>query len=226
VTPTAITTALLFAATAHAQATGAKPAPKPKRAKQFLVGGLFTGPSSVGSASAELLNGAGTPSVTLFDARNKIASGFGIESNVGVQLASSLWFEVSGGFTRANVNTEISNDFENADALTISSAMSRFTVEGGVVMYFNQTGSRALFFRGTGGWMRETAGGNTLTGDGYIASAGIGFRQWFGGSSRRATKRVGVRIEGRAVVRSGGISLAEKGVRFGPAGAVHLVFGL
>ncbi len=218
--------ALLTATTAHGQgAPGARPQPKPKRAKEFLVAGVVTGPTSVGSASAELLNGAGSASVTLFNARNSLATGFGLESNIGVQIGRALWVEVSGGFTRANVNTDIRNDFENAFDETISSPMSRFTLEGGIVKYFREKGSRSWFFRVTGGWMRETHGGNTLTGDGVIGGGGLGFRQWWRANGKGAVKRVGLRLEGRALIRSGGISLGEQGVRFGPSGAAHLVFG-
>ncbi len=220
----AVLSAVAVLTAAPASAQGAKPAPT-KRAKEFLVGGIVTGPTSVGSAAAELLNGAGDPSVTLFNTRNSLAMGFGVESNIGLQIGSSLWVEISGSFTRASVNTEIRNDFENGFDETISSAMSRFTFEGGVVKYFNQTGSRAWFLRGTGGWMRETAGGNTLTGDGVIGGAGLGFRQWWRTNGKGAIKRAGLRVEARAVIRSGGISLGEKAVRFGPAGAAHLVFG-
>jgi len=217
----------MFTATgAEAQgAPGAKPAPKTKRAKEFLIGGIVTGPTPVGSADAELLNGAGDASVTLFKTTSKIAPGFGLESNIGLQIGKALWVEVSGSFTRASINTDIRSDFENAFDETISSSMSRFTVEGGIVKYFHEKGSRAWFVRGTGGWMRETAGGNTLTGDGVIAGGGLGFRQWWRTNGKGSVKRVGLRVEGRAVVRTGGISLGEKGVRFGPAGAVHLVFG-
>jgi hypothetical protein len=204
-----------------------KPPPRPgtERGWEFLIGGIVTGPTSVGSAAAEELNGAGDPSVILFRVENKLAMGFGIESALGFQIGQSLWLEVSGGWTRSTLNSEIRNDFEDAFDETISSAMSRFTVQGGLLRYFHDKGASAWFVRGSAGWMRETAGSNTLTGDGIIAGGGLGWRHWWVTSRRGAAQRIGVRLEGRADLRSGGISLGEKGIRFGPAGAAHLVFG-
>lgn len=205
--------------------TPATAKPTPKRAKEFLFGGVVAGPSSVGTSTADLQNGTGDTSVTLFRVENKLASGFGAEANIGVQMSRSLWIEVSGGWTQSKLNSEIRQDFEDAFDETISSNMSRFTVEGGVVRYFRDRGKSALFVRVTAGWMRETAGGNTLTGDGVIGGAGLGWRHFWRTTGKGSLKRVGLRIEGRAVARSGGISLGEDGIRFGPAGAVHLVFG-
>jgi hypothetical protein len=215
--------AFLGVPAASAQTTAAKPGAK--RAKEFTVGGLVSGPSSLGSASAEELNGVGDPSVTLFQVDNKFGLGYGVEANIGLQLSKSLWMEISGGWTRSTLNSDIRNDFEDAFDETISSSMSRFVLEGGIVRYFHDRGKTGWFVRMTGGWMRETAGGNTLTGDGVIANAGAGLRHWWRTNSKGSVKRIGLRVEGRAVIRSGGISLGETGIRFGPAGAAHIVFG-
>jgi hypothetical protein len=216
--------AFLGASTALAQ-TPATAKPGSKRGKEFTIGGLVAGPTSVGSATAEELDGLGQPSVTLFRVDNKLGVGFGVESNIGVQLSKALWMEISGGWTRSNLNSEIRNDFENAFDQTISSSMSRFVLEGGIVRYFHDRGKSAWFIRMTGGWMLETAGGNTLTGDGGIANAGLGLRHWWRTNGKGSVKRVGLRVEGRATIRSGGISLGETGIRFCAAGAGHIVFG-
>jgi hypothetical protein len=203
--------------------TKAPPQSSTKRAKEFLIGGILTGPTSVGSASADLFNGFGDPAVTLFQVDNKLAMGFGVESSVAFQIGRATWLDVSGGWTSATLESEIRADFEDAFDETISSAMSRFTLQGGVLRYFHDKGMSAWFFRASAGWMRETAGGNTLTGDGVIAGGGLGWRHWWRTSAR--SSRLGLRLEGRADIRSGGISRGEKGIRFGPAGAAHLVFG-
>jgi len=218
-----VTIAFLTVSVAPVGAQTRTSKPSSKRAKEFLIGGIVTGPTSVGSATAELLNGAGEPAVNLFQVDNKLAMGFGVESSLGFQISNSLWLEVSGGWTSSSLESDIRADFEDAFDESISSSMSRFTLQGGVLKYFHDKGKSAWFVRGSAGWMRETAGGNTLTGDGIIAGGGLGWRHWWrtGGKSGN----VGLRVEGRADVRSGGISLGEKGIRFGPAGAAHLVFG-
>lgn len=231
---TAVTVAAVLALVAppnaFAQTPGTqKPATQkpagPKRAKEFLVGGIVAGPSSAGSASADLLNGAGDPSVTLFRVDNKLATGFGLEANIGVELRKALWIEITGAFTRQSLNSEIRDDFEDAADETISSGLSRFALEGAVVKYFREKPATSWFVRASGGWMRETAGGNTLAGDGVIAHAGLGWRRWFRSTGKGAVKRTGLRLEGRATIRSGGISLGREGIRVGPSGAAHFVFG-
>ena len=225
--PVSIGVAVAFVLSSVAPVIGqtkAPPKPATKRAKEFLIGGIVTGPTSVGSASADLLNGSGDPSVTLFQVDNNLAMGFGLEAGLGFQISRALWIEVTGGWTSSTLESEIRGDFEDAFDETISSAMSRFTVQGGVLRYFHDKGKSAWFFRGSAGWMRETAGGNTLTGDGIIASGGLGWRHWWR-TNPKTSSRFGLRLEGRADIRSGGISLGEKGIRFGPAGAGHLVFG-
>ena len=203
-----------------------KPAPnlKPKRAKEFLIGGLFSGPTSVGSADANLLDGAGNPAVKLFSTTNRLI-GFGLEANMTAQLRKAWWVEIAGGFTRLSLKSKIQDDFENAGDTTTSMMMSRFLVEGAVLRYFHDKGKSAWFVRFGAGWMREAAGGATLTGDGLIGGGGLGFRRWWRTNGKGAVKRVGLRLEGRGEIRSGGISLGEKNIRFGPSGAGHLVFG-
>lgn len=210
---------------AAAQTPASTAKPGPNRAKEFSVGAVLAGPSSVGSAAAELNDGSGSPSVTLFRVENRLALGYGVEANIAVELRRALWVEVSGGWTRSSVDSRITNDFEDAETETASLPMSRFLVEGAMLRYFRERGRTAWFIRVNGGWMRETAGGNTLTGDGLIAGGGLGFRHWWRTNGKGSVKRVGLRVEGRAVMRSGGISLGEKGLRFGPAGAGHIVFG-
>jgi len=218
--------AIAAASAAPAFAQTQKPSrPATDRGIEFLIGGIVTAPTSVGSADAELLDGNGNPSVTLFRVDNKLATGFGVEAILGFQLSRALWLEVSGGWTQSQLESDIRNDFEDGFDESISSSMSRFTLQGGVLRYFHEKGSSAWFIRGTAGWMRETAGSNTLTGDGLIAGGGVGWRHWWVTSRKGAAKRVGLRLEGRADIRSGGISLGEEGIRFGPAGAAHLVFG-
>jgi len=217
----------LVMATAVPALAQTKPGSKPsaKRPKEFLVGGLLAGPTPLGSAQAQLLNGSGDPAVTLFREENRLAIGFGTEASIGLQVRKALWVEINGSWTRASVQTDISADFENAPDETITSVMSRFAVGGAVLRYFHDKGPNAWFLRGAAGWMRETAGGNTLTGDGLIAAAGLGHRHWWRTNGKGAVKRAGLRFEGRVDIRSGGISIGDSGIRFGPAGAVHLVLG-
>lgn len=211
-------------AAAQAKPSTAKPAPAAKRPKEFFVGGLLTGPSSMGSADATLTAPNGSP-LTLFSTDNGVGMGYGLELGLGFQIQKALWIEATGGWVRANLTTDVGNDYEGADSETIKEPMSRFMLGGAALYYLKQGARTAWFVRGGGGWMRETAGGATLTGDGFIGGGGIGLRHWWRTNGKGAVKRLGLRAEFRADIRTGGISFGESGVRFGPGGAVHLVFG-
>ena len=220
---TGLSTALLLATATHVSAQSMLN-PPPPRPTEFVIGGLAAGPASLGTTKVELLGANGEPSQTLLRLDNK-TRGYGLEVGMGVQLRRSLWLEFSGGWTRATVISRVRSDFENAEALSVSTPMSRFLVEGAVLRYFNESVRNAWFVRGSAGWMREAAGGATLTDDGIIAGGGLGFRHWWRTAGKGGVKRLGLRVEGRALVRSGGISLGDAGLKFGPAGTVHLVFG-
>jgi hypothetical protein len=219
----ALASALLLTTATHVSAQSMLN-PPPPRPTEFLIGGLVAGPASLGTTTVELLGANGEPSQTFVRFDNK-TRGYGLEVGMGVELRRSLWLEVIGGWTRASVISRVRNDFENAESLSVSTQMSRFLVEGAVLRYFNASVRNAWFVRGSAGWMREAAGGATLTDDGIIAGGGLGFRHWWRTAGKGGVKRLGLRLEGRALIRSGGISLGESGVKFGPAGTVHLVFG-
>ena len=222
-----VSIALLFAtaAPAVAQTKPAAPAKQPAKQKEFVLGLVIPGPTSLGETTAELLNGSGDPSVTLFRTKNSLGWGFGLETNIGWQLSKSLWLEASGSWTRTSLNSDVREDVEGAQGDQVSSPVSRFVLEGAVVRYFRVKGNGAWFFRADGGWMRETAGGATLTGDGFIGGGGIGYRRWWKTNGKGGVKRMGMRFEARAIVRSGGLSLGESSTRIGPGFAAHLVWG-
>lgn len=216
----------VVAAEALAQTSQTPATRSPGRAKEFMFGGSLVGPTPLGSAPAELLGGSGNTTVTQFRVKDSLATGFGVHTGIGVALRRSFWIEVAGAWTRSSLKSRIADDFEDADDDGgITSGMSRFQVEASVVRYFRERGARAWFVRAGAGWMRETAGGNTLTGDGVVAGAGIGLRHWWRTAGKGSVKRAGIRLEGRADVRSGGIDLGDKSIRFGPAAIAQIVFG-
>jgi hypothetical protein len=214
---------LLFASIADAQTKPAQPAVRKER--EFNVGGLFLGPTGLGETQADLLDGAGNSSVILARTRNSIAFGYGVEASLGYQLKRATWFEVVGGWTRLSLKSDIREDIENAQGDVVSSPVNRFVLGGAALFYFHQKPKSSWFLRTDGAWMRETAGGNTLTGDGFIGGAGLGMKWWWKTGRKSAFKRIGFRFEGRALVRYGGLTLGESSFRIGPAGTAHLVFG-
>jgi len=196
----------------------------PRRAIEFTVGGAFQGPVSFGTANADLLRSDGSR-LTLFRTENRSSLGYGLETSLAFQLRRSVWAEVGGGFTRADLRTRVSGDAESVGADTVTADLVRFSVQGAALWYFRDRGRTAWFVRGGAGWMRELAGDATLVEDGLLGHGGIGLRHWWRDGTRGTVKRIGLRLEFRADLRSPGISLGDGGMRVGPAAAGHLVFG-
>jgi len=215
--------AALVLATVVPASAQTKPA-APKKQREFVFGLTMPGPNSLGETTGELLNGAGNP-VTLLRTKNSLGWGFGLETGVGWELKKSLWLEAAGSWTRTSLKSDVREDFEGAQGDEVSSPVSRFVLEAAMVRYFREKGTAAWFVRVDGGWMRETAGGATLTGDGFIGGGGLGYRRWFKTNGKGGVKRMGMRFEARAVVRSGGLDLGERSVHIGPGFAAHLVWG-
>lgn len=186
--------------------------------QEFIVGGAWMGPVSMGSSNADLKQSNGG-TLTLFETENSLGSGLGLSAGFGFALTKSIWGEVLGGFSRATLRSEVSDDFEDADVEPIRSGFSRFTVEGAALFYFRARGANAWFARGGGGWGRELSEGKALAEDTFHGTGSIGWRHWWSQSGRS-----GLRASGGVELRSGGLTLGD-GVRFGPMAAVHIFFG-
>jgi hypothetical protein len=145
---------------------------------------------------------------------------------LGLGLTRRLWADVSGGWTRISLTTDITDDFEGADGVTLSEAGSRFLVGGGIRLLLSDPKKMTWFVRGGVAWLRETAGGNTLTGDGLLTSAGVGVDYVWRDRVAGGIRRMGLRIDGRVNFRSGGLTLGEDKLRVGPAVAALIMMGL
>jgi hypothetical protein len=200
------------------------PAPAPERGVELSVGGTFLAPAPAGSSSADLITSSGSR-LTLFDVESRYGIGYGGDATLGFRLSPALWFEVAGGYTWTKAKSEITDDLEDAADVTISETISRASAEGALVWYFADRGTSAFFIRGSGGWMRELAGGNSLVEDGIIGSGGAGFRRWWRQNRPGGLKRIGLRLEGRLIVRAKGLEFGSANLRLTPAASGLIVFG-
>jgi hypothetical protein len=208
-------------AAGQAPAATQKPAGQ-SSGKEFVVGGSWLGPVGMGSSSAELLRSNGT-TLTLFETENSLGSGFGLTAGMGFGLTKSIWAEVLGGWSRATLKSDVSDDFEDAEVELLRADIARFSVEGAALWYFGAGGANAWFARGGGGWGRELDEGRSLAEDTFHGTAGFGWRHWWGQPKGRP--RSGLRASGAVEFRTGGLTLGEGTVRIGPTAAVHVFFG-
>jgi hypothetical protein len=210
---------------AAAQTTRPQPSRPPRdHGIELTLGGAWTGGNSFGSADANLQAPDGS-SLTLFKSTSDLGAGGGLESHLSFRVTKPFAVEFSGTWTHATIHTALSGDFENAEPLTASVGVSRFTLEGSAVWTFKTRGRSRWFLRGGFGWMREVDETSVLTEDGTIANIGGGVKYWWRDQARGAFRKLGLRVEGRAAIRSSGISLDQKSTRVAPVLAGGLVIG-
>ena len=161
----------------------------------------------------------------LFTSDVSLATGPGAELHFGRPLGSRLALEATGTWTVTKIRTRVSSDFENAPDATLTEDLSRFSVEGSALWRVAGGANRALYLRGGAGWMRELTPGGTLAETGVIGNVGAAVKYWWGASSSIQGRRLGLRLDGRAVLRSGGVDLGAEGVHVAPAASADLMIG-
>jgi hypothetical protein len=192
------------------QASPAAPA-TPFRQQEFTIGGLIAAPSSLGERSADLTRPDGTP-LELFRTSNRAGLRSGIEGILTFPLWRRFAVEAVGSWSRGDVESRIEQDFEGADLIVATAALTRFTIEGGALFDIRQRTRWSWFVRGTAGWMRELTGDDVIAEDGVVGSVGTGMKYWWR-EPAAGRRGMGMRIEGRADMRSGGVVLGEDKLR-------------
>ncbi|MEO7192481.1 MAG: hypothetical protein ABI051_15615 [Vicinamibacterales bacterium] len=188
------------------------------------VSGVTSGPMSFGNASADLTKADGSP-FTLFKTANSVGPERGVAAHVAVALTRRLSAEVLGGWTRANLRSRISDDFEGAAPLTIVQPLSRISVEAAGLWAFHRRPAGSLFIRGGGGWIRELAGASVLAQNGTVANLGAGVKYWWRHRAGGGLSHIGFRLEGHASMHWKGVSLGSDTVHVAPVISGGLILG-
>jgi len=191
---------------------------------EVAVGAAWTAGNSFGSSDANLQAPAAS-SLTLFHTSSDLGAGGGLEAHLSFRVAKPFAAEISGTWTHQTISTSVSGDFENASSLTATVGVSRFTFEGSGIWTLKSRGRTRWFVRGGVGWMREVDETGVLLEDGTIANVGGGVKYWWRDQARGSFRKIGLRVEARAAIRSSGISLDQKSTRVAPVVAGGLVFG-
>jgi hypothetical protein len=167
----------------------------------------------------------GGGSLRLFNSDISFGPGPGAEVHFGRPFGPRLAFEATGTWTLTKIRAVVSTDFEEAPDATLTEDLSRVSLEGSAVWRVAGGADRALYLRGGAGWMRELAAGATLAETGIIGNVGVAVKYWGGASSAIPRRRLGLRLDGRAVLRSGGVDLGATGVQVAPAASADLMIG-
>ena len=133
--------------------------------------------------------------------------------------------EATGKLTWVPFETEIVDDFEDVDVVTLSETALRFGFGGALRWLLADRGKNQWFLQGGGGWFRETAGGSSLSADGLLFDGGIGWLHLWRDRTRGSLRRLGLRVDGTLAFRSGGLTLGEDKLRLGPVVIGALTMG-
>lgn len=217
----------LLATTAQAQSTDS-PAPRTHHAT-ISAGALWSGPYSIGDATAALRSNAPgtTPApFTLFSTKSTIDSAAGVSVLAGFALTRSITIEGGGSFSRPSLSTQIAQDAEQAAGAEVGEPLEQFVIDAGAVWHLPvRLGSRArLFASGGGGYLRQLHQDRTLVETGRVYYAGTGVNIWLSGG-HGPTKSLGVRTDVRAYWRQDGVEFGDK-TRMFPTATLLLFVGL
>jgi hypothetical protein len=191
---------------------------------ELAIGALASGASSASVTRAELIDSAGNP-VTLFEATHRTSVGVGVDAGLLYRWRPAIAVELSGSWTRPDLETRISDDFEGADDTALSLGMHRFSAELAAVRHFGRRGAAEPYVRAGVGWFRELTTDRALVDDGLTGHAAAGLKYWVREGRRGLFGHLALRTDVRLVMRRGGLALGEVSTRWSPAVSASLVIG-
>lgn len=198
---------LLHAASAAAQS--------PAGRVEVYAGASFAAGFPVGSSIAsETQNQPGGGAFTLFRTESRFEPASGVEARLGVRLLQ--WLAMEGGLNYASptLRTTIDQDAENAQIPQIRERLSQYVFDASAVVLVTQAafaGGRGVpFVLGGAGYLRQLDEERVLAETGRLFHAGGGLKYRLVSRSRGWPKGLGIRGEGRWVIREGGVDFADE----------------
>ncbi len=198
----------------------------PRRGSVEISAGVAaSGGFDLGKRDAEETRNVNTPGgpFTLFTADSRVSSAPAALLRLGVYLSPSFSIETGIQYARPMVSSRLSGDAEQAPELTADEKLTRYVFDGSLLFHLTglsfAEGRGVPFIAGGGGYLRELHERNEVaeTGGEYHAAAGV--KLWFG----RQKRRLGMRADVGASVRSGGVDF-QTGGRMVPTAGVGLSY--
>jgi hypothetical protein len=197
--------------------------PRVSKGVEVGISGLAGLPVSYGTTSADLTAPNGSP-VVLFRAEKRQGPELGLRTHIAGPVRSRVFAEVAASISRANFETILTDDFENAATTVATLQLLRFDIDGGVGWNLWLTDRGSVFLIGGAGWVREVVDLGTLADNGTVVTAGAGMKYW---RARRNPRqwRYGVRLDGRLAMRWNAVALDNTKIQLAPVFTVGLIFG-
>ncbi len=192
----------LFTSTAAAQSSPVIPG-----RISFAAAARWTGHANVGESQATETAASGGR-FQLFNTATTLAPAIGVEARVGVRLTRLIEVETSASFAKPGLETRVSGDAEGASSLTVNDPVKELSIGGTLLAHVTRMrlGSRTTPFVAAGGsFIRDLHDGGTLAENGHMYHVGGGIQVVIK-SAAAGIKAVGIRVDGRAEFRSGGVT--------------------
>jgi hypothetical protein len=175
---------------------------------------------SLGSVEAtETRSGGGR--FTLFTSDSRLDAAAGVEGRLGVRLSETLQAEAAGSYTKPTLVARIGSDAEGIPDVTVPETITQFAVEGAILLDLSRfkVGTRGVPFVSAGaGYNRQLHETATLIEHGIVYHIGGGANVALKVRPDRALKTFGLRLDARAIIRTGGIAFdnnSHAGASFG-----------
>lgn len=175
------------------------------------VGPEWLGSAGQGGAAASMTSNAGVP-VTLFRTESELTGGIGVTTGLAVRLTRNVWVETAVRYHAPRLRVRTTDDLEGADA-SLEESLQQYQIEAGGLWLPEgaRLGRRTqLFVVGGLGYLRQLHSRQLLAESGRIYSAGAGAIFSLPGRQGGTFGAVGLRVEGRAVVSTGGTAFDDR----------------
>jgi len=187
---------------------------RPVHRVEGTIGGLWLGGAGLGSNTAALrANTTGPPApFTLFTTDSRFGSAPGLDARVGFGLTKRITVELGLVYSRPELRTHVSNDVENAPALTVAESVEQYFIDGSVLVLLDRfaLGDRTVpFVSGGAGYLRQLHEGLTLVETGQVYHVGGGLKHWLVLRDRGFMRGAGVRVDGRVYFLVKGIEFDD-----------------
>ena len=184
---------------------------------RFEISGglLMTGGTDFGSKVGALTaNNPGDPDFALFRTATTLGRGAGVEGRLSVNLTKVVAVEGAFSWLRQTAETRVTADVEVPD-VTLTQKLDTYVIEGAAVvrvtsLAFDHGRGMPFVFAG-GGYVRQLDDQRLLTGSGQVFDAGGGVKYFFIQRPRGFVRALGIRADGRVIVRSGGFDPSGDG---------------
>jgi len=190
------------------------------------AGALWLGSVDFGTSDATLTaNQSARAPYTLFKTSSSLRPAAGVEGRLGFHLTRVLGVEAAFGYAQPSLETTVTADVEGARDTTAREQLSQFAVDvSGVAHLWTLQFKRAVPFVLAGaGYLREVHAGNLLEESGHTYHVGGGVKLPLV-VRRGFVRALGLRLDARAVFRSGGADLeASRPTRLSGAGGAGLL---